>query len=213
MEKKVSLGYALEQFINELDISLQNFHMKSMGNSHGYLQQQEAGHSKISYDDFSTIIQSRLCPVIHHSTSLTETKKKKPTTMNYSRLVKRLKNKFRFANVLIQKIDKSKVFHLGRRKDYEMKSEAYVVKTTAYECLEENDSLPELIKRTNKYLLDLRLAHWITQKQYEQFCVQLNGARLAHLYYLPEGAQTWYSNASNYIGYEASNNKTFSFSR
>ena len=47
-EQKVSSGYALELFINELDILVQNFHMKSMGKSHGHPQQQEARHSKIS---------------------------------------------------------------------------------------------------------------------------------------------------------------------
>ncbi|CAF3961934.1 unnamed protein product [Rotaria sp. Silwood1] len=40
-------------------------------------------------------------------------------------------------------------------------------KTQAYQCLGTNDPLPELIQRTNKYLLDLRLTKWITQKQYE----------------------------------------------
>ncbi|CAF5224042.1 unnamed protein product, partial [Rotaria magnacalcarata] len=49
-----------------------------------------------------------------------------------------------------------------------------------------NDPLPNLIERTNKYLLDLRLAHWITQKQYELLCVKPSEAKLAHLYYLPK---------------------------
>ena len=60
------------------------------------------------------------------------------------------------------------------------------LKTKAYECLEKHDPLPCLIDRTNKYLLDLRLAHWITQKQYEQLRVAQDGVELAHLYYLPK---------------------------
>ena len=49
-----------------------------------------------------------------------------------------------------------------------------------------NDPLPDLIQRTNKYLLDLRLAKWITQKQYELLCINPDEAELAHLYYLPK---------------------------
>ncbi|CAF5154972.1 unnamed protein product, partial [Rotaria sp. Silwood1] len=94
-------------------------------------------------------------------------KKKK----NYGRLVKRLKHKFKLANVVLQKSDKSKVFHLGKLEDYRKKSEEYMAKTEAYKCLGTNDPLPDLITRTNKYLLDLRLTKWITQKQYENLCI------------------------------------------
>ncbi|CAM4830771.1 unnamed protein product [Rotaria magnacalcarata] len=58
--------------------------------------------------------------------------------------------------------------------------------TKAYQCLSVIDPLPELIQRTNKYLLDLRLAKWITQKQYEQLSIKPNEVELAHLYYLPK---------------------------
>ncbi|CAF4282527.1 unnamed protein product, partial [Rotaria sordida] len=40
-------------------------------------------------------------------------------------------------------------------------------KTEAYKRLGTIDPLPDLIQRTNNYLLNLRLAKWITQKQYE----------------------------------------------
>jgi hypothetical protein len=43
-----------------------------------------------------------------------------------------------------------------------------------------------LIERTNKYLLDLRLSKWISQKQYESLCVNRDEVELAHLYYLPK---------------------------
>ncbi|CAF1460063.1 unnamed protein product, partial [Rotaria sordida] len=109
-------------------------------------------------------------------------KKKK----NYGRLVKRLKHKFKLANVILQKSDKSKVFHLGKVEDYRKKSKEYMEKTQAYECLGKEDPLPELIQRTNKYLLDLRLAKWITQKQYELLSIKPNEVELAHLYYLPK---------------------------
>ncbi|CAF4658921.1 unnamed protein product [Rotaria socialis] len=46
-------------------------------------------------------------------------------------------------------------------------------KTEAYECLHQNDPLPNLIESTNKYLLKLRLDNWITQNQYEQLSTPL----------------------------------------
>ncbi|CAF4366572.1 unnamed protein product, partial [Rotaria sordida] len=59
-------------------------------------------------------------------------------------------------------------------------------KTEAYKCLGTIDPLPDLIQRTNNYLLNLRLAKWITQKQYETLCINSNEVELAHLYYLPK---------------------------
>ncbi|CAF4190551.1 unnamed protein product, partial [Rotaria sordida] len=91
-------------------------------------------------------------------------KKKK----NYGRLVKRLKHKFKLANVTLQKSDKSKVFHLGKIEDYRKKSKEYMEKTQAYKCLGKEDPLPELIQRTNKYF------------------IKPNEVELAHLYYLPK---------------------------
>ncbi|CAF1539475.1 unnamed protein product, partial [Rotaria sp. Silwood1] len=90
------------------------------------------------------------------------------------------------ANIIIRKSDKSKVFHLGLTEDYHKKFEEYIEKTKAYQCLGINEPLPDLIKRTNKYLLDLRLTKWITQKQYELLFINRNEVELAHLYYLPK---------------------------
>ncbi|CAF1493565.1 unnamed protein product, partial [Adineta ricciae] len=80
------------------------------------------------------------------------------TKRNYDRSVKRLKHKFRLANIVLRKTDKSKVLHLGKIDDYDKKSNDYMVKTQAYQCLGTQDPLPDLIQRTNKYLPDLRLA-------------------------------------------------------
>ena len=108
------------------------------------------------------------------------------STKNFKRLVKRLKYKIRSASTILRKSDKSKVFHLGKVDDYEKKSEEYMAKTQAYKCLGTDDPLPDLIQCTNRYLLDLRLAKWITQKQYEKLCINPNEVELAHLYYLPK---------------------------
>ena len=88
------------------------------------------------------------------------------------------------ASTILRKSDKSKVFHLGKVDDYEKKSQEYMARTQAYKCVGTNDPLPNLIQRTNKYLLNLRLAKWITQKQCEQLCINPDEVELAHLYYV-----------------------------
>lgn len=117
-------------------------------------------------------------PRLYRSTN----KKKK----NYGRLIKRLKYKLKSTNTILRKTDKSKVFHLGKLEDYQKRSDEYMDKTKAYDCLGIQNPLPDLILRTNQYLLQLRLAKWITQKQYEQLCVNPSEVELAHLYYLPK---------------------------
>ena len=59
-------------------------------------------------------------------------------------------------------------------------------KTAAYMCLDDKDPLPDSIKSVNGYVLNLRLTHRITQKQYEQLTVKSNEVQLAHPYYLPK---------------------------
>ena len=107
-ENKVSPGRPVHQFIAELDIMLQNLHdipVKShprLSQTNIQLHQQQ--HVLNIPDDL--IISSQLQLIKRSS-------KKK----NYGRLIKRLKHKFRLANVILRKTDKSKVFHLGRLQD------------------------------------------------------------------------------------------------
>ncbi|CAF1376633.1 unnamed protein product [Adineta steineri] len=105
---------------------------------------------------------------------------------NYYRLLQRLKYKFHLLNIILQKTDKSKVFHLGKMQDYQLKSKQYMDKTGASKCLGTNDPLSDLVERTNKYLVNMRLLHRINQKQYEKLCVKPDEVELAHLYYLPK---------------------------
>jgi len=133
---------------------------------------------KLFIDELDLLLQK-----LHDTPLATRIKGKKK---NYSHLIKRLKFKFKLTNTILRKTDKSKVFHLGRYEDYQKRSDEYMDKTKAYNCLGKHDPLPDLIQRTNQYLLQLRLAKWITQKQYEQLCVRPNEVELAHLYYLPK---------------------------
>ena len=158
-EKKVSPSRPIEEFIAELDVLLQKLHNSSDSIQHRSSQSQSNG-------TFFIINNKR--------------------AKNLKRVVKRLRYKTRLASTIVRKSDKSKVFHLGKVDDYEKKSEEYMARTQAYKCLGIYDPLPDLIQRTNKYLLNLKLAKWITQKQYEQLCINRNEVELAHLYYLPK---------------------------
>ncbi|CAF4151643.1 unnamed protein product, partial [Rotaria magnacalcarata] len=175
-EKKVSPGRPVEQFIAELDVLLQNLH--NIPTTKKQIQFNTIQTNK-SFDNLSSIIQSSQSS---QSQVIIRPRKKK----NYGRIVKRLKYKIHLANTVLRKTDKSKVFHLGKVEHYQKKSEEYMDNTKAYQCLGAIDPLPDLIQRTNKYLLDLRLAKWITQKQYEQLSIKSNEVELAHLYYLPK---------------------------
>ena len=171
-DKKVSPGRPVDEFISELDKVLQNLHNTPFN------KQQKQHQNNIPYDNLITTVQLSQSQIIYRPIT---TKKK-----NYHRIVKRLKHKFRSTKTVTRKTDKSKVFHLGKLEDYEKKSKEYMDKTEAFQCLGTIDPLPSLIERTNKYLLDLRLAHWITQKQYEQLCINPRDTELAHQYYLPK---------------------------
>ncbi|CAF1605848.1 unnamed protein product [Rotaria magnacalcarata] len=103
-EKKVSPGRPVENFIAELDIILCNLHNTPINiNTHRQHKQQQR---IISYDNLLTTIQSSQSQ-IDNALVMNQQKKK-----NYGRLVKRLKHKIRSANLVLQKTDKSKVFHL-----------------------------------------------------------------------------------------------------
>ncbi|CAF1666200.1 unnamed protein product [Rotaria magnacalcarata] len=175
-EKKVRPGRPVEQFIAELDVLLQNLH--NIPTTKKRIQFNRTLNK--TFDTLSSIIQSSQSS---QSQTIIRPKVKKK---NYGRIVKRLKYKIRLANTILRKTDKSKVFHLGTVDHYQKKSEEYMEKTKAYQCLGIIDPVPDLIQRTNKYLLDLRLAKWITQKQYEQLSIKSNEVELAHLYYLPK---------------------------
>jgi hypothetical protein len=172
-KKKVSPGRPVQQFIAELDILLQNLHDIPI-NPHTQL-------NRLANQDTSITIPDNIIIL-----SQPQIKRFPKNKRNYGRLIKRLKHKFRLTNTVIRKTDKSKVFHLGRLDDYQKKSIEYMNKTNAYRCIGTQDPLPDLIQHTNAYLLELRLAKWISQKQYEQLCIKTDEVELAHLYYLPK---------------------------
>ncbi|CAF4565788.1 unnamed protein product [Rotaria sp. Silwood2] len=182
LEKGINLGRPVEQFIDELDVLLQKLHNIPISKQNKNINPNNPNHN-LNYTNINTVIQSQLSQSQNTIRNLSKNSFKKK---NYHRLIKRLKYRMKIANTVLRKSDKSKVFHLGESEEYKKKSDEYMEKTQAYKCLGKEDSLPDLIQRTNKYLLDLRLAKWITQKQYEQLCINTNEVELAHLYYLPK---------------------------
>lgn len=98
----------------------------------------------------------------------------------------RSKFKLKLTNTISQKSDKSKIFYLGKLDYYRKKSEEYMNLAKAYQCLDNDDPVLDLILRANKSLLDSRLIKWISQKQYEQLCINPHEVELAHSYYLPK---------------------------
>ncbi|CAF1486842.1 unnamed protein product, partial [Rotaria sordida] len=178
-EEKVSPGRPVEQFIAELDILLHKLHNTPVNYQKLKTISIQNNTQNIIYDNLVSTIESSQSQDLNSQITI---KKKK----NYGRLIKRLKHKLHLKNIVLQKSDKNKVFHLGKLENYHKKSEEYMDKTKVYKCLGTEDPLPDLIRRTNKYPLDLRLAKWITQKQYEKLCINSNEVELAHLYYLPK---------------------------
>ncbi|CAF3327953.1 unnamed protein product [Rotaria socialis] len=180
-KKKASSGRSVDQFIAELDRIIKNLHDTTINKT---IRKHKEQREIITYDNLLETIdfnqyQLTKCPI---------TTDKQRKQKNYGRLIKRLKHKLRSTNIVIQKTDKSKVFHLDKLQDYHKKSEEYMEKTEAYECLHQNDPLPNLIESTNKYLLKLRLDNWITQNQYEQLSIKQNEVELAHFILFAKGS-------------------------
>ena len=170
----------VDKFINELEIILKTLHDTNITDKYRKYKDRNYTNNTnriISYDTLDSIIGNNTPQI---------TNNRRNQSKNYNRIVKRLKHKLRHTNTIIQRTDKSKIFHLGRQEDYLKKSDEHMEITGAYKCLDKHDPLPELIQRTNSYLLKLRLKHLITQKQYESLVVKTEEVDLAHLYYLPK---------------------------
>jgi len=170
----------VDKFINELEIILKTLHDTNITDKYRKYKDRNYTNNTnriISYDTLDSIIGNNTPQITNNLRNQSK---------NYNRIVKRLKHKLRHTNTIIQRTDKSKIFHLGRQEDYLKKSDEHMEITGAYKCLDKHDPLPELIQRTNSYLLKLRLKHLITQKQYESLVVKTEEVDLAHLYYLPK---------------------------
>ena len=88
---------------------------------------------------------------------------------------------------ILRRTDKSKVFHLGSSTDYEQKALMYMMKTQAYEEIE-NGRCP--LKDNLLFVIDLLdkllKANAINKKQWSQMIPDKNKVELGHLYFLPK---------------------------
>ena len=97
-----------------------------------------------------------------------------------------LEKKLEKSNTILRKTDKSKVFHLGSKYDYDEKVKQYMAKTDAYENLGDSNPLKELILQTNSMLKGLLSGKHIDSQLFNKLKVDAENAELAHLYFLPK---------------------------
>ena len=88
---------------------------------------------------------------------------------------------------VLRRTDKSKVFHLGSKHDYEQKALMYMMKTQAYQEIEDGqcplqDNLSLVIVLLDKLLKTKA----INRKQWSQMIPDKQKVELGHLYFLPK---------------------------
>ena len=140
-DRRACPGRPIDQFIAELDLLLQKLHDIPVPLRRKHHNLNNSKDQLLHLEFFNELVIP--------SQSLNVQRRK---TKNYSRSVKRLKHKFRLNNIVLQKTDKLKVFHLGRLDDYRKKSQEYMEKTQAYRCLGNVNPLSDLIQQTNKQI-------------------------------------------------------------
>ena len=103
--------------------------------------------------------------------------------------VRSIRNQLKLSTnqTILRRTDKSKVFHLGSSNDYEHKALMYMMKTQAYEEVEDarcplQDNLSSVIEIVNR-LLKVKA---INRKQWSQMMPDENKVELGHLYFLPK---------------------------
>ena len=92
-------------------------------------------------------------------------------------------------NLILRRSDKSKVFHLGDRADYERKAVEYMVKTNAYQEITSDISpLADTLQQVLSLLDRLYSAPkpLITKNQRDKMYPNMNQLELGHLYFLPK---------------------------
>ena len=88
---------------------------------------------------------------------------------------------------VLRRTDKSKVFHLGSSHDYEEKAMMYMMKTRAYEEVEDGRCpLQENLTCVIDVLDRLLKAKAIDKRQWSRMAPDKNRIELGHLYFLPK---------------------------
>ena len=101
------------------------------------------------------------------------------------KLVKSIRYRLKKGDYVLRVTDKSGIFHIGHKKDYEQKAEAYRQKTKAY--MEVSSNLLWIIFDKVVHLLnDLRSKKHLLAWQFDKMMPKREHVELAFLYFLPK---------------------------
>jgi hypothetical protein len=101
------------------------------------------------------------------------------------KLIKSIRYRLKKGKHVLRVTDKSGIFHIGHRKDYEEKAEAYRRKTNAYMELTTNP-LWTIFEKVVHLLNDFRLKKHILAWQLDKMMPQREEVELAYLYFIPK---------------------------
>lgn len=101
-------------------------------------------------------------------------------------LVRSIRRKLKKAKLILRETDKSGVFHIGSKDDYERKAIEYRTKTGAYMELSE-DPLPSILSKVTHLLNSLCSKKRImVKKHYEKMLPDRKKIKLSHMYFVPK---------------------------
>jgi hypothetical protein len=101
------------------------------------------------------------------------------------KLMKSIRYRLKKGNYVLRVTDKSGIFHIGHRKNYEEKAEAYRQKTNAYMELPTNP-LWTIFEKVVHLLNDLRSKKHILAWQLNKMMPKRKKVKLAYLYFIPK---------------------------
>jgi hypothetical protein len=101
------------------------------------------------------------------------------------KLVKSIQHRIKKEKYILRVTDKSGIFHLGNKRDYEQKAEAYRQKTNAYIELE-SDPLWIVFDEVIQLLNNLRSKDQIMAWQLNKMMPKRDEVALAYLYFIPK---------------------------
>jgi len=100
-------------------------------------------------------------------------------------LVKSIRYRLKKEKLILRVTDKSGIFHIGHKKDYEEKAKAYYEKTSAYIELAKNP-LWTVFDKVIRLLNDLRSKKHIKASQLDKMMPKRDKLKLAYLYFIPK---------------------------
>jgi arginyl-tRNA--protein-N-Asp/Glu arginylyltransferase len=90
-------------------------------------------------------------------------------------------------NIIVRRTDKSKVFYIGKTDDFLHKATEHMIKTNAYEEIQNDKSPLQNNFKSVKMLLDFLFKHNIINKeQRNRLLPKMNELELAHLHFIPK---------------------------